>query len=108
MQAATPAHAANHSARLGNTSQQYQRAARIITETHWSIKEDDLMTRIRRMNLSVGERKEWISLISGDQPGTHRVIPSEGEEFEFADNNEESLEAQISRLLQGRCSVDTE
>jgi hypothetical protein len=57
------------------------------------------MTRIRRINLSVGERKEWISLISGDRPNSHRVIPSEGEEFEFDDNHKEPLETQISRLL---------
>lgn len=54
------------------------------------------------MCLSVGERKEWISLVSGSAPNTHRVIPNEGEEFEFSPNDEEPLETQISRLMEDR------
>ncbi len=60
------------------------------------------MTRIRRICLSVGERKEWISLVSGSAPNTHRVIPTDGEEFEFSPNDEEPLEAQIARLMENR------
>ncbi len=66
------------------------------------------MTRIRRMHLSVGQRKEWISLISGDGPGTHRVIPEDGEEFEFTDSENEPLEAQISKILAGRSEVGSD
>ena len=63
------------------------------------------MTRIRRMHLSVGQRKEWISLVSGEKPDTHRVIPQEGDEFEFEDNKSEPLETQISKILADRNSV---
>ena len=56
------------------------------------------------MCLSVGERKEWISLVTGSAPNTHRVIPAEGEEFEFSPNDEEPLEAQISRLMENRAA----
>ncbi len=51
------------------------------------------------MHLSVGERKEWISLVPGEDPDTHRAISQDGEEFEFTDNNQESLETQIRRIL---------
>ena len=60
------------------------------------------MTRIRRMCLTVGDRKEWISLVSGSAPNMQRVIPVEGEEFEFSPNDEEPLEKQIARLLESR------
>ncbi len=60
------------------------------------------MTRIMRMRLSVGERTEWVSLIAGDKPDSHRAIPEDGEEFEFTDNKREPLETQISRILAKR------
>ncbi|MGI9259151.1 MAG: hypothetical protein ACR2QQ_09960 [Gammaproteobacteria bacterium] len=60
------------------------------------------MTRIRRMCLSVDEKKEWISLVSGSAPNTLRVIPAEGDEFEFSPNDDEPLETQISRLMKNR------
>lgn len=54
------------------------------------------------MCLSVGEKKEWISLVSGSAPNTHRVIAADGEEFEFSPNDDEPLETQISRLMENR------
>ncbi|MFL2547438.1 MAG: hypothetical protein ACJ0SL_08800 [Candidatus Rariloculaceae bacterium] len=63
------------------------------------------MTRIRRMRVAVGESKEWISLLSGSERGSPRVIPEHGEEFEFSDNQAEPLEAQIGKLLLERAAV---
>lgn len=50
------------------------------------------MTRVMRMRVQVGEQKEWISLLPGGKPDTHRVISEDGEEFEFTDNKREPLE----------------
>ncbi len=60
------------------------------------------MTRIMRMRVPVGERKEWISLLPGGKPDTHRAICQDGEEFEFTDNKKESLESQIGKILAKR------
>jgi hypothetical protein len=54
------------------------------------------------MQVKLGEKKEWISLLSANAPNTHRVISEDGEEFEFVSNDSEPLEAQISRLLAER------
>ncbi len=63
------------------------------------------MTRIMRMRVQVGERKEWISLLPGGEPDTHRAISEDGEEFEFTDNKQEPLEIQISRILSERSAT---
>ena len=60
------------------------------------------MTRVMRMRVQVGERKEWISLLPGGKPDTHRVISEDGEEFEFTDNKQEPLEKQIDKILSER------
>ena len=56
------------------------------------------MTRIMRMRVPVGELKEWISLLPGGKPDTHRAIAQDGEEFEFTDKKKESLEIQIGKI----------
>ncbi len=57
------------------------------------------MTRVMRMRVQVGEQKEWISLLPGGKPDTHRAISEGGEEIEFTDNKQEPLEIQIGRIL---------
>ena len=66
------------------------------------------MTRIMRMRVPVGERKEWISLLPGGKPDTHRAITQDGEEFEFTDNKEESLEDRIGKIIANRGTADSD
>ncbi len=66
------------------------------------------MTRIMRMRVPVGERKEWISLLNGGKSDTHRAITQDGEEFEFTDNKEESLEDQIGKIIASRGTADSD
>ncbi|MEE8543358.1 MAG: hypothetical protein V3S94_05815 [Gammaproteobacteria bacterium] len=66
------------------------------------------MTRIMRMRVPVGERKEWISLLPGGKPDTHRAIAQNGEEFEFTDNKKDSLEIQIGKILAKRQTAGSE
>jgi hypothetical protein len=78
----------------------------IIALDHGLINKDDSMTRIRRMHISVDGREEWISLLAGNEPNSYRVIPEDGEEFEFTDDRQQPLEKRIAMLLTER-SVDT-
>jgi len=64
------------------------------------------MTRIRRMHISVDGREEWISVLAANKPNTYRVIPEDGEEFEFTDDRQRPLEKQIAELLTEK-PVDT-
>jgi len=64
------------------------------------------MTRIRRMHISADGREEWISLLAGNKPNTYRVIPEDGEKFEFTDDRQQPLEKKIAGLLSER-STDT-
>ena len=66
------------------------------------------MTRIMRMRVPVGERKEWISLLPGRKLDTHRAITQDGEEFEFTDNKKESLEDQIGKIIANRGPADSD
>ena len=54
------------------------------------------------MRVPVGDRKEWISLLPGGKPDTHRAISQDGEEFEFTDNKNGALEIQIGKILAKR------
>ena len=58
------------------------------------------------MHISADGREEWISLLAGNKPNTYRVIPENGEEFEFTDDRQQPLEKQIAMRLTER-SVDT-
>ena len=90
---------------LRNTSQQHRHQPSIIEASQELSYEDEAMTRIRRMHIVVGQQKEWISLVSGDKPGTLRVISEEGDELEFTDNETEPLEAQIGKILLDKTRV---
>ena len=57
------------------------------------------------MQISLGERKEWISLMSANAPNTHRVITASGDEFEFVSNDDEPIDVQIVRLIANRSSA---
>jgi hypothetical protein len=45
-------------------------------------------------------------LLAGNKPNTYRVIPEDGEEFEFTDDRQQPLEKKIAGLLSER-STDT-
>jgi hypothetical protein len=90
------------------TSQQNATLLEIIDPRQLPNTGDESMTRIRRMRVAIGQNNEWISLLSGSEPGSLRVIPEHGEEFEFTENRSEPLEAQICKLLLERAAATTD